>query len=303
MLDSFRLSHQQVSIRDSQRRYVQEFTFTAAGNLAASALDPPDRALLGITHSVGDNMSFYGLWVRQHLRKVRARNKASGNTPLAHLDEKLLRVILLHKLMQRLNPRENAQMRIAHHAVGAMIQKDLTLLLAEVRLQQWNRIFNLRKLKGVDSAEWEKHIAGASAATFVLMTLDSRVGAEVFLASGHEDVNLGIDLLWVERGVLHAVSIKCITGQDAPVRAWRVTESPVNGNGDPLITDKQSIFQGAQRFASSEGRSCAPVLIYVAKPEGAPIQLSRDWERLTWPDRLLEQRQQPANKGRYDLAR
>ena len=303
MLDAFRLSHRQVSLRDSQRRYIEEFTFRAVGDLATAALDPPDRALLGITHSVGDNMAFYGLWVRQHLRKVRVRNKTIGNAPLARLDEKLLQVILLHQLMQRLDPRESAELRIAHHAVGAMIQKDLTLLLAEVRLEQWSRIFNLSKLRGMAPREWEKHIAGASAATYVLMTLASRVGAEVFLPSGHEDVNQGIDLFWVERGRTHAVSVKCVTGQDVPIRAWHVTESPLNGEGDRLIDDQRSIYSGAHRFASSEGRSCTPILVYVAKPEGAPIRLNRDWERLTWPDRLLEQRQEPANEGKYSLAR
>jgi len=288
MLDAFRLSHRQVSLRDSQRRYIEEFTFRAVGDLATAALDPPDRALLGITHSVGDNMAFYGLWVRQHLRKVRVRNKTIGNAPLARLDEKLLQVILLHQLMRELDPRKSTELRIAHHAVGAMIQNDLTLLLAEVRPEQWSRIFNLRKLRGVDSTEWEKHIAGASAATYVLMTLASREGAEVFLPTGHEDVTLGIDLFWLERGLLYAVSVKCVTGQDVPVRTWQVHDLPHNGEGDQITADMRKIFLGAKRFASfDESRYCIPVLVHVAKPEGSPVQLNQNWRKLTWPDQLL----------------
>ncbi|MBI4256696.1 hypothetical protein HY626_01410 [Candidatus Uhrbacteria bacterium] len=303
MLDSFRLSHRQILIRNADRLRIEEFTFKTAGSLAATVLDPPDRALLGITQSVGDNMAFYGLWVHQHLRKIRTRNKASGNVRLAPLDERLLQVILLHKLMQRLDSRQSPELRVAHHAVGAMIQKDLTLLLAEVRLEQWSRIFNLSKLRGIDPREWEKHIAGASAATFVLMTLASREGAEVFLPTGHEDVYLGIDLFWVEQGTTHAVSVKCITGQDTPVRVWCVSESSHCDNDDRVVTDQRNISLGARRFASSEGRSCTPILVYVAKPEGSHVRLDLDWGRLTWPQQILETILDRCMPLQIDLAR
>lgn len=303
MLDSFRLSHRQVLIRDDRRRYIEEFTFRAVGDLAATSLDPPDRTFLNKTRSVGDNMSFYGLWARQYLREFRAHNSNIQGARLAHIDEKLLQIIILHKLMRRLDSRESAELRIAHHAVGAMIQRDLTLLLAEVRLEQWSRLFNLWKLRGIEPSEWEKHIAGASAATYVLMTLASRDGSEVFLPSGHEDVTLGVDLFWLERGRLHAVSVKCVTGQVAPVRTWQVHELPHNGHGDRITNDMRTIFSGAERFASQQESPCHPILVHVAKPEGGAINLNQNWTRQIWPDQLLAQRGWQALGGSLDLAR
>lgn len=302
MLDPFFLSHREVVIRNDQRRFIEEFTFGAAVDLAAASLDPPDRTFLAGTHSVGDNMAFYGLWARRHLREVRTHNKILGHKRLAHMDEKLLQIILLHKLIPQLDPKD-PQHLTARSAIGAMIQRDLTLLLAEVKLEQWNRIFMIWKLRGVSATEWETHLAGASAATHTLMTLASRDWSRVFLPTGHEDIHEGIDLFWLEEGYMHAVSVKCITGQRDPVRAWRVDTLPVNGIGDPVLFDQRTIFLGAQRFAASEGRPCIPVLVHVAKPEGGPIRLKQNWNRLIWPDQLLLSQDQPTHENEHSLAR
>ncbi|TAL51016.1 hypothetical protein EPN81_01100 [Patescibacteria group bacterium] len=301
MLDSFRLSHRQVVFTDERRRYISDSIFEVAGNLAAVALDPPDRTLLGTTHSVWDNMSLYGLWVRQHFRRIRSQNKHVGNAHFAHPNDKLLEVILLHKVMQKLDPCESEELQIAHHAVGAMIQHTLTLMLAEIRLEQWTRIFNLWKLQGMSARDWTIHIAGASAATYTLMTLAMRDGSAVYLPTGYEDVTLGIDLFWKEDGKLHAVSVKCVTGQDNPVLAWRVHELPTRTN-DRIATDRRNIYLGAQRFSASEKRLCIPVLVYVGKPEGGPVRLNHDWGRLTWPDQLLAPEHHVLVNG-HDFAR
>jgi len=287
VLDSFLLSHhREVVTLGNERHFLAEETFTVVKDLTGVGLDPPDRAILDGTHSVGDHMALYGLWLRQNLRRIRAQNKGLVNSRLAHIDERLLQVILLNKLILQLDCNDPTH-RTARSAMGTMIQMDLTLLLCEVRLEQWGRIFNLWKLRGMDARDWGMRIAGAAAAAYTLLTLTSRQGSRVFLPTGHEDVYLGIDLFWLERGRRHAVSVKSVGGQSDPVRAWRVDAPPLNGGGDRVTSDQQAIYRGAQQFAASDGRPCIPVLVHVAKPEGGPIRLNQHWGRLTWPDRLL----------------
>ena len=286
MLDSFLLYHREVVIQDDQRRFLEDFTFIAAGDLAAGSLDPPDRSFLEDSPSMGDHIAFYGIWVRRHLRKVHTQHRTQGMGRLPRLDEKLLQVILLHKLNSLLDPQDSA-LQSARSAVGTMIQRDLTLLLCEIRLEQWGRIFNLSRLRGMSARDWEIHIAGASAAAHTLMTLASRKGSRIYLPTAHEDVYQGIDLFWLEADTMYGISVKCVVGLKDPVRVWQVRTPPHNGNDDRVTADQRTIFQGVQRFASSEGRYCIPVLVYVAKPEGGPIRLNQNWNLQTWPDQIL----------------
>lgn len=278
MIDRFYLHHRRIVLRDQKRRRIPNRAFERASQALKLDIDLPDRSLV-YAGSVGDNVALYGLWLRQMIKRL-------GQGEL--LEEELLQIVLLHRLLQLIpTDTQDVEQRTTRAAIGAMIQKNLALLLCEVELGQWERIYNIRRLPNVNRDEWECHIAGASAVTYVMLTLASRETALLFLPAAHEDVFSSIDLLWIEDGLCHAISVKSVTGQDTPVRTWYVHESPTHAPTDQLCIHMRRIFSGANTLSRQDGRPCAPVLVYVCKPNGSPIRLDQDWKRLTWPDQIL----------------
>lgn len=177
-----------------------------------------------------------------------------------------------------------------------MVQKGLTQLLCDIHLDQWWRLHHLGRTEGINRRVWEVHIAGASASAYVLKTLSARNSTRLYFPTTHEDVNQGIDLLWIEGGACHAVSVKCVAGQGPDVLAWYVDQKPTQCFTDRISDDMRRIYGGAHQLATQEERPCHAVLIHVAKPEDGPIRLNRDWERLVWPDQVLRtirQRREP----------
>ncbi len=280
MLDRFILTHRQVTFRDESRERIWDEGFRRAATLARTEIPLPSRSLIEGTRSVGENSTFYGLAARRAIKQH-----------IGHVwrepDGTFLEFVVLCKWLEALQGTEDPELETARAALGTMIQRGLTQLLCDVDLDQWQRFHNFGFAEGLSARLWQIHIAGASAAAYVVMALASREEATVYLPTAHEDANFGIDLFWIEGRTCHAVSVKCVGGQDKHVLAWHVTERPPRNLTDRVSLDMRRIHNGARQFASQEDRACVPVLVHVAKPADGPIKLDRDWEGLTWPDQIL----------------
>lgn len=280
MLDRFYRSHRKAVFR-GDRETIWKQGFDRATKLAGTDIPLPDRSLIEGSQSIGDNAALYGLAMR------RAIKRHIGHT-WRQPDDALLEFVVLSKWYKMLEGEETPELMAARVALGTMIQGGITQLLCDIDLGQWWKLHHFGNTEGLSRKDWQIHIAGASAAAYVLMALASREHASVYLPTAHEDANLGIDLLWVEDRICRAVSVKCVAGQGKHVLAWYVDEMPKRVKGDRLVEDMRRIHMGAKSFSVEDGRPCEAVLVHVAKPADGPIKLDRDWEGLTWPDQILQ---------------
>lgn len=261
------------------RGSIGEPTFQDAIDLSRkNIIEPTEMPIDGIPPSIEDYFVFYGLWLNRYIRKFLLDDgRRTRKTPL---EQRLLKVILLHKLMFIFSTQGDRYFQ--RNCVGVMLQKELTLLLVEIDTSQWTRLFDLKRQYGIDPKEWELHITGASAAANVCLTLMHRPEAVVYLPEGYEDVGCCIDLFWEEMGMLHALSVKAARSIN-----WHV-DALIVPRDNARTRDEQNLVLGVARIPYDLPEELVPVLVTIRKPVGTSIPLDQDWTRVRWPDEILE---------------
>ena len=281
MLDGFLGTRRAIFYWSQRRRHIPDKIFKQALELAAQHIPHPDRTILNGSQSKGFISQFYGL----HLR---------GKTPYAKQpDRSLLEVIVLHKWFLDVQHLQCEQGIALRAGIGTMMQRKLTLLLLELNLNQWNRIYKLGRARGLSERQWRINIAGASAAAYTIMALCKRQNATVLLPSAHEDVVHGIDVFWLEGNFSMAVSVKARVDVSR-VRAWWIDSEPKGRNLQGLERERARIARGARNCSNEQAREGTPrrfepILVHVGKERGKPIRLNLCRQRTTWPETLLDQ--------------
>lgn len=279
MIDLFFLKHREVVMWDSTRQYISSKCWDKAQYLLTKTEIPhPDTALIEGSKSIGDYAALYSMAVHQFLKKHYFHSNKTNDI--------FLKLSLLAKWLCELEAIENPDIEIARVAVGAMVQRECTLLLCNLRLNQFRRLRSFATSAKLDANIWNRNIAGAMAAAHTILTLCARKDARVFLPTVYEDAGQRIDLLWLEQNEYHAISIKCTSGQKVPIRAFPVLEHPTQNLEDADSKEKLAIYKGAHRFSKQyDGVSCHPVVVHVSGTQN----LKQNWNEVTWPDFVRQQ--------------
>jgi len=279
--DLFVFDHREFSLIDNRRVFLSDVAFTVAADLAAKALNPSLLKSIDSSSSMEDHVRVADQWLEQIL-KLQIEEFAS-------LEQCLVEAILLNKATLSLTNLGGIGTFCA--SLGAMIQQRLTLVFSVVDKNQWSRIQKMYKLHGVDGNQWKRHIAGADAAAYVLMTLANRENARIFLPSILEDVKDGIDLFWLERPFRIAVSVKCVRGSE--IQAWHVTQELTQ----TAQADMNRLLRGLCQM--TQDVEMEPVVVHVGNVNGGPLLRGNFNEN--WPQELLAQMHHQRRRGLLSL--
>ena len=253
--------------------------FARARSLAAKVIDPPERGWLT------DDAP-----MRRHelLYRMVAEEEVALEDCEHTYDRMLAETVVLHRLLmieQDLEPRTYSIARTVA-VLGCMIQERLTILLLNVRADQFQQLFDIGSYWGMNRNDWDARLAGASAEAKAIQELTNIEGVKVYMSSIWEDSNWRIDLfVELENTDIGAcVSVKLNVGKRT--NFWlTANELP---RDDKIQRSWEQIERGTRTFNSKTRRNWIPVLLMIGKKRGKPVD-TRHYARTAPWARALHQ--------------
>jgi len=281
VIDGFLGNHQQITHVSHETRHVPQVVFDKASQLAAERIPHPDISPLGNRRSIRLISMFYEL-------QLGLIDLPFARFPYRHI----YNVVVLHKWSLHVDRDTSEQGRSLRSTLGAMIQRRLTLLLCDMDFRAWDTLYHLGRTPGLNRHAWERELTGANTAAYAALTLCARPSAIVLLSNLYEDVDLGIDLFWLEGDHDIAVSVKTNTGESGVRFSW-LEHGLSKREYDDLPNDLKKVSRGARQLTEEQGRIHSsrvfePVLVQVGKQFGYPVPLNITFDRQTWPQQLLQ---------------
>jgi hypothetical protein len=281
VIDGFLGTHRRIEHRSHHRCHIPRGLFGKARQLAAERIPHPDISPLGNRRSISLIAAFYEF----QLGLVKL--------PFTHFPYRhIYHVVILHKWSLEAEKDNSEQGRSRQSTLGAMIQRHLTLLLCDMNFRCWEDLYNFGRATGMNRHVWGRGLAGANTAAYAAMTLSMRPNATVLLSSLYEDVDLGIDLFWLEGDHDIALSVKTDTGKSSIRFSW-LQSGLSRKDYDDTPDDLKKVSRGARQLSEEHRQTRSlrvfePVLVQVGKRYGYPVPLDIAFSLQAWPQQLLD---------------
>ena len=201
------------------------------------------------------------------------------------LNRMLVEVVILHRLLsaEKNQGQEDALISRRLVVLGWMIQERLTHLMLQTQTSQYDQVFAMGWMPGIDRMEWETRIVGASAEAKAVQELALAGGLDIYESTIHEDVVWGIDLLVEIPGTGEGVCLSVKTQSEPKTRFHpNVRDIP----DEKTYAEWEKIARGTLEFNSKARRAFKPMLLKVGRINGQRIDLNMNGEAEGWTEEL-----------------
>ena len=279
MLDGFTSTHPPLVFQNHLRHQITDQTFGLACDIASNVHNVQTQEWSETNTPMRVFAMVYALAIERVL----------AGTHWKRSDRKLLEIVLLHKYQMELGP-DKSICHTQRVVLGVMIQHRWTHILVDVSPSQYNRLYNMGHLKGIDVHIWQRAIVGASSVAHAILALENVSGTTLFMPTIVEDIKYGIDLLLeVHEQEGACISIKTDTGGDT--RFWIEGDDPPTQ--EDILAQWIAIQNGVQKFRCTSNRSWKSVLLLVGKKNGDCVNTRHEVIPHHWAITLVESVYEP----------
>jgi hypothetical protein len=292
LFDTFCRVHREIVLRSFDRAGIWGNAFKLAHFIARDPPFLPDQSLTLRSSSFREYEHWYSFHLQRLVPRMAKLFFEDESLKLNNSTRKLLEVVVLQSwaiMIEGLGQNENNHsLYTSYRTLSVMIQRELMLLFGEIHYNQIDSIHSIGASFEGRRLDWEAHVAGATAASYVLMALCARDDTRVYLPTPLEDANLSADLFCIVGDLRLVVSIKGIASNRHIVTPYsagtRIIGEHKKGS---LEHEINSVHDGAAEIALRDRRDHQPVLIQVLRERGGALSLDRDWTSLKWPGEMI----------------